>query len=150
MSVSFRQVDIDKYDVNSPVNVLPEPTQVISDYPVDALKQAVRPLISSGKSVEALATVFESPPYGLDDETKNAVAVIVLEVLSAFRVSEIESAIKQMDKQQRTVLTKYLYKLSSMPEGKANGTVILNWMEKTLQVAGESTIVRHITDRRTV
>lgn len=150
MSVNFRQVNIDRYDPNSPVNTFPEVEAVTEPFPVDALRQAVRPLLASGKNADALASVLEAPPYYHDTETKLAVADIVLEVLCAFRVSEIEDAIKQLDKQQRTVLTKYLYKLSGLPQGKNNGTILLNWMGKTFAIAGEGTIIRHITDRRLV
>lgn len=150
MSVNFRQINIDRYDPNSPVNTLPETEPAAEAFPVDVLKQAVQGLLSSGKNLEALATVLESPPYNQPVETKAAVADIVLSVLCAFRATEIEEAIQALDKRQRTVLTKYLYKLGSLPQGQSNGSVVLNWMGKTFAIGGEGIIIRHITDRRLV
>ena len=48
------------------------------------------------------------------------------------------------------MLVKYLYKASGSPKGKTHGAILLNWMERTFALAGQGSIIKHITDRRTI
>lgn len=77
----------------------------------------------------------------------------VLEVLSSIKSLEMANFLKDLYGSEGgvelcDVLMKYLYK--GMAVGGSNMSVLLSWHERVVEVAGEGSIVRVMTDRRTV
>lgn len=151
MSVSFRQVHIDRFDPDSPVNNVP----VVEDHgitleDVRAAGQSVKSSLSSGNGPAALKVALENPPYGASDTVKEAALSNVMLVLSSLRVSEIDAAINALNSTEKIVLVKYLFKASGSSQGKLHGAAMLSWMERAFAFAGQGAIIKHMTDRRTV
>ncbi|KTW32789.1 uncharacterized protein T551_00274 [Pneumocystis jirovecii RU7] len=108
-------------------------------------------MIRKGKAVEALSKALIDPPYGEDiDDIKIIHMNTVFETLSSIKPSEILDTIKTFSVEQRDVLMKYLYKGLSNPK-TYNSTILLNWHEKLVEVAGYGCIMRSaLSDLRTV
>lgn len=149
--MSFRQIDVDRLDPDSVVNQVPQiaPSGVtLAD--VQSCEAQVKQLLQSGKGGEALAAALANPPYGSANDVKDAQLKVVLSVLTTVRTSEIQSIVQKLDPTSRVVLVKYLYKAMGVPAGQANGSVLLNWLERAVEYGGQVAVVRHVTDRRTV
>lgn len=76
----------------------------------------------------------------------------VLEVLATIRSSAITSTVQALSPEQRDTLIKYIYKGMGSPlgQGHGNGGILLTWFEKTVEVTGQGSIIRYMSDRRTV
>lgn len=151
MSVSFRQVDIDRFDPDSPVNNVPVVEDVgVTLEDVRSAGQSIKSSLSSGNGPAALKIALENPPYGASEAIKDAALGNVVLVLSSLRVSEIDAAINTLNSTEKTVLVKYLFKASGSSQGKLHGSALLSWMERAFASAGQGAIIKHMTDRRTV
>lgn len=151
MESDFRKIDIDRLDPDYVVNHIPEviPSGVtLAD--AQSVHSTVKQSLQSGNSKSALNAALSKPPYGSDDETKDAMLNAVLQVLVSTPSADIDDLLKSLPAQERVVLVKYLYKAMSTPQGQSNGASLLTWMEKTFDIAGQGAVIRHITDRRTV
>lgn len=148
---SFRKVDIDRLDPDSAVNQLPETVESgLTAQDVQSITREVKSQLAGGHSSEALQTILENPPYGSDEAAKEAALDAVLQVLATVRVSEIDDTVNALTPGQQVVLVKYLFKASGSSKGKAHGTALLSWMERTFAIAGQGAIMKYMTDRRTV
>lgn len=148
--MSFRSVDIDRLDPDSVVNYVPEvePSGVtLND--VQQIAAEVRSAVQSGDATRAVKVAVSRPPYGSDETTKEAALAAVLQALVSVRVSDVNGVLKALDTTEKTVLTKYLFKAMSVPEGQKNGAILLQWADRTF-AQGQGPIIRHITDRRTI
>lgn len=76
----------------------------------------------------------------------------MLEVLATIRSNQITSTVEGLSADQRDTLIKYIYKGMGSPLGQAhgNGGILLTWFEKTVEVTGQGSIIRYMSDRRTV
>ncbi|RKP14345.1 actin-related protein 2/3 complex subunit 5 [Piptocephalis cylindrospora] len=155
--MSFRKIDIDALEAEAfqSSDYLPETAQV-KETPEEALSLAearqgdVRNLLQRGDAVGAVKRALQDPPYGPDrDQSKNTSCKTVLEVLMGTRSSEIAGIVEQLDTDERDLLIKYLYRGWSSPKGVHCGP-LLTWHEKLIEVTGTGSIVRALTDRRTV
>ncbi|KAG4306277.1 hypothetical protein PORY_000265 [Pneumocystis oryctolagi] len=120
-------------------------------------------MIKKGKTVEALVKALIDPPYGNDledvkvkkkkhkkDIYNKKYMNTIFEILSSIKPSEILNTTKILTVEQQDVLMKYLYKGLADPK-TYNPTVLLNWHEKLVEIAGHGCIVRSaFTDLRTV
>lgn len=77
----------------------------------------------------------------------------VLEILASIKSVDMAGYLKDIYGSEGgvelcDVLMKYLYK--GMAVGGSNMSVLLSWHERVVEIAGEGSIVRVMTDRRTV
>ncbi|WP_411025164.1 hypothetical protein, partial [Salmonella sp. s54836] len=71
----------------------------------------VKDLKMQGKITQALPIILDKPPSGSKDKAlKDKNLSLVLEVLTQFKGSEIESAVATLDSDQMDTLMKYIYK----------------------------------------
>ncbi|CAO3695443.1 unnamed protein product [Umbelopsis ramanniana] len=154
--MAFRRIDIDQYDedIYTEEEILADAESGRSvdeiNSIVDARATDVRNLLTRGNNGEALTKSLEDPPYGRNLENAKAKNIkTVVDVLNQFRANDIPTAIKELNLDQQDVLMKYLYAALSKPE-QFNSGMILNWHEKLTEVAGPGSIVRVMTDKRTV
>ncbi|KAI8351163.1 actin-related protein 2/3 complex subunit 5 [Blakeslea trispora] len=133
--MSWRKIDIDQYDEDAYTEdeILAEfeagisPEQVISSSQTRSVD--VRNLLTKGDLNTALVRALEEPPYGRNLDTAKAESTkTVTEVLNLFRASDISQVVKSLNCDQQDILMKYLY----------------------AEVAGTGSIVRVMTDKRTV
>ncbi|AOA61908.1 Actin-related protein 2/3 complex subunit 5 [Komagataella phaffii CBS 7435] len=148
----WRRIDIDAYDPD--FTLRPEELQpAVPEVPTEVVEQKVqqaRTLVSQGKAIDALKFLLQDPPYGADSVAKDIYLLQVIETLSSVKQSDISSTIGELDADQQDVLVKYLYKGMGSGEGRKQSGILLNWFDKTIEVAGEGSIVRYLSDKRFV
>ncbi|KAH8548141.1 actin-related protein 2/3 complex subunit 5 [Umbelopsis sp. PMI_123] len=154
--MAFRRIDIDQYDedIYSEDEILADAQSGRSvdeiNSIVDARATDVRNLLTRGNNTDALTKSLEDPPYGRNLENAKAKNIkTVIDVLNQFRANDIPTAIKGLNVDQQDVLMKYLYAALAKPE-QFNSGMILSWHEKLTEVTGPGSIVRVMTDKRTV
>jgi actin related protein 2/3 complex subunit 5 len=151
----------------------------ISTSDVQSLATQIRQLLRGGDNEGALQGALENPPYGADERGKDIHLAIVIEILQSIRQSEMSPILSRIynspgGTEALDVLMKYIYKgmsqtstakstitpqatgfsqVHSRGGGEGGGqamSVLLSWHEKLVEVAGPGSIVRVMTDRRTV
>lgn len=152
----WRRIDIDALEPEnhlSKQDLVPDLPPVSHDHIVQVSSQ-VRLALSLGQFLAALQTALDNAPYVADDATKDLHAETVFEVLLSIKnnhsTNDFSSFVKQLSSDQQDVLVKYLYKNMSRPYGAKQGSLLLNWFEKTVDVTGLGPVVRYFSDRRTV
>ncbi|XP_048845253.1 actin-related protein 2/3 complex subunit 5-like protein isoform X2 [Brienomyrus brachyistius] len=145
LSSRFRRVDIDEYDENKFVD---DQEEAAENQGPDAAE--VDDLIRQGDMMTAFHTALRNPPIN----TKNAAVkekaqATVLRVLTSFRSSEIETAVRSLDRNGVDLLMKYIYRGFEKPTENSS-VMLLQWHEKAFAVGGLGSIVRVLTARKTV
>jgi len=144
LKTQFRKVDVDEYDEN---NYQDDQTDEEVKGPDEA---EVQSFLNQKKYEEALKAVLRNPPIGSKNPAvKNKVFQLVLRVLTAFRTGDIEKAVSNLDRDTIDVLMKFIYKGFASPTDNSSA-VLLTWHEKAYAVGGLGSIVRVLTDRKTV
>ncbi|XP_043924079.1 actin-related protein 2/3 complex subunit 5-like protein isoform X2 [Protopterus annectens] len=95
------------------------------------------------------AALGNSPVNSKNQAVKERAQGIVLKVLTSFKSSEMEQAVKSLDRNGVDLLMKYIYKGFEKPTENSSA-VLLQWHEKALAVSGLGSIVRVLTARKTV
>uniref|UniRef100_A0A4W3H0K2 Actin-related protein 2/3 complex subunit 5 n=1 Tax=Callorhinchus milii TaxID=7868 RepID=A0A4W3H0K2_CALMI len=131
LSNRFRKLDIDEFDENKFVDEQqleeagePGPDEV----EVDTLIRQY-PFMESNL-FNAFQAVLRSPPVNMKNQVvKERAQGIVLKVLTSFKSSEIEQAVKTLDKNGIDLLMKYIYKGFEKPTENSSA-ILLQWHEK--------------------
>ncbi|KAK9975033.1 hypothetical protein ABG768_023097 [Culter alburnus] len=123
LSSRFRKVDIDEFDEN----------KFVDDHDEAADQQ--------GPDAVEVDNLIRQ--YPLIAQT------VVLRVLTSFRSSDIEPAVKSLDKNGVDLLMKYIYKGFERPVENSSA-ILLQWHEKAFAIGGLGSIVRVMTARKTV
>ncbi|XP_051787952.1 actin related protein 2/3 complex, subunit 5-like, b [Erpetoichthys calabaricus] len=145
LSSRFRKVDIDEYDENKFVDEQEEAAE--QQGPDEA---EVDNLIRQGDMLSAFHVALRNPPINTKNQAiKERAQAIVLKVLTSFKSSEIEQAVKSLDKNGVDLLMKYIYKGFEKPTENSS-SILLQWHEKAFAVGGLGSIVRVLTARKTV
>ncbi|KAI8093272.1 actin-related protein 2/3 complex subunit 5 [Halteromyces radiatus] len=154
--MSWRRIDIDQYDEDAYTEdeILADFDTGLSPEQIESNAQVrssdVRNLMTKGDLNSALIRSLEDPPYGRNvDNAKFSSTQTVVDLLNGFRATDIPDTIKNLSSDQRDVLMKYLYAGMAKPE-VFNSSVLLTWHEKLTEVAGTGSIVRVMTDKRTL
>ncbi|OZJ02202.1 hypothetical protein BZG36_04749 [Bifiguratus adelaidae] len=154
--MSFRRIDIDAYDEDrvtedelyADIEAGSNPQEI--EAAVQSRGTEVRNLLQRGNERQALSLSLQDPPYGRNlDTAKSNNTQTVMDVLQRFRAADIGDVVKALSKDEQDVLMKYIYAGLAKPE-LFNPAVLLGWHEKLVEVAGPGSIVRVMTDRRTV
>ncbi|XP_058958149.1 actin-related protein 2/3 complex subunit 5-A-like [Pocillopora verrucosa] len=144
-STKFRGVDVDELDENT----------FQDDGDEDSGQSGpdegeVKNLLMQQKNAEALkAALTNAPIMSKNQATKDKAFGIVLRVLTAVKAAEVDKCVKILDKNEQDVLMKYIYRGFAEPTEGSSAT-LLTWHEKLLAVAGLGSIVRVLSDRKTV
>lgn len=150
----WRRIDIDLFDPESSRltadDLKPLYSTQLSLEDVASRIHKLRSMISSGDYTNAVKLSVTNPPYNADNSAKSQYFQAVLDILSQVKQADILAIVKQLDKNEQTVLIKYLYKGMSVPEGQKQGGILLSWFEKVTQVSGVNPIVRYLSDRETI
>ncbi|XP_065829380.1 actin-related protein 2/3 complex subunit 5-C-like [Oscarella lobularis] len=152
-STKFRRVDVDELDEE---NFRDETDGVESSDDASLLSQRESEVEGhirtepTKNNVEALKAALHSPvTASKDQKLKDQAFQIVMRVLTLYKSSEMEKAVASLDNEQIDVLMKYIYRGFSEPSEKSSA-VLLQWHEKVLAKGGIGSIVRVLTDRKTV
>ncbi|MBN3324397.1 ARP5L protein, partial [Atractosteus spatula] len=131
LSSRFRKVDIDEYDENKFVDEQEEAAeqQGPDTAEVDSLIRQY-PFFLGWDMMTAFHAVLRNPPINSKNQAaKERAQGIVLRVLTSFRSSEIEPAVKSLDKNGVDLLMKYIYRGFEKPSENSSA-ILLQWHEK--------------------
>ncbi|KAH3902748.1 related to Actin-related protein 2/3 complex subunit 5 [Saccharomycodes ludwigii] len=154
----WRRIDIDALDPeNARLTAADLQQPLLTTLPTYTIQQVqqqisqLRSFGSSGDTLSAVRLITGSPVYLTDSEaTKQQYLLAVLDVLCQARPTDIANIVKQLSNDEADVLTKYLYKGMSKPEGAKQGAVLLSWLDKVIEKNGTGSIIRFLTDRKSV
>ncbi|EPS36039.1 hypothetical protein H072_10402 [Dactylellina haptotyla CBS 200.50] len=163
---NWRLIDVDALDpeLTYPAELLSPPFEPVPTSAIQQLGQQCRGLVQRGESSEALRIALESVPYGADEAGKDLHCSTVVEILGSIKQSEMSATLNTIYSSSEAgselldTLMKYLYKGMAKKDPSQSGTggassgmsVLLSWHEKVVEIAGLGSIVRVMTDRRTV
>ncbi|TRY83609.1 hypothetical protein DNTS_022092 [Danionella cerebrum] len=133
LSSRFRKVDIDEFDENKFVD---DHDEALDQQGPDAMEvdNLIRqyPLIIRvlRDMMAALHIALRNPPINSKNPaTKERAQTVVFRVLTSFKSSDIEPAVKSLDKNGVDLLMKYIYKGFERPTDNSSA-VLLQWHEK--------------------
>eukprot|EP01033_Poteriospumella_lacustris_P005400 gene5402-3845_t len=108
----------------------------------------VQQLLTKKDKAGALAVALTNPPVNSkSEELKDQNAGIVERVLIAVTESEIPAVLANLSPEALDILMKYIYKLMAKA---SNSGFLLKVHAQVLDKAGQGSIVRALTDRKTV
>lgn len=145
LSSRFRKVDIDEFDENKFVD---DHDDAADQQGPDALE--VDNLLRQGDTMSALHIALRNPPiHSKNPAIKERAQTVVFRVLTSFKSSDIEPAVKSLDKNSVDLLMKYIYKGFEKPTDNSSA-ILLQWHEKVFAAGGLGCIVRVMTARKSV
>uniref|UniRef100_A0A674EL90 Actin-related protein 2/3 complex subunit 5 n=1 Tax=Salmo trutta TaxID=8032 RepID=A0A674EL90_SALTR len=148
LSSRFRKLDIDEFDENKFVDDHDEAVdkQGPDGTEIDNLIR-IYPLRDT---MTAFHLALRNPPLNTKNPAiKERALAIVLRVLTSFKSSDIEPAVKSLDRSGVDLLMKYIYRGFEKPSDNSSA-ILLQWHEKAFAVGGLGSIVRVLTARKTV
>lgn len=141
----FRKVNVDMFDEDVYQDDQTEEEQDSGPSEAD-----IQQLLMSKNHNEALKLLLAKAPAGSKNkERKDKAFALVVRVLTAYKTSEIESAAKTLETQQMDVLMKYIYRGFAEPSDSFCACLLI-WHDKLVAVGGPGSIIRVLTDRKTV
>ncbi|MCJ8735414.1 hypothetical protein PDJAM_G00246780 [Pangasius djambal] len=155
----FRGVDIDQYDENRFVDENEEAAE--QQGPDGAEDESRRNGVHfppaflnrqecTGDMMMAFHVALKNPPINSKNPAvKERAQAVVLRVLTSFKSSDIEPAVKSLDKNGVDLLMKYIYRGFEKPSDNSSA-ILLQWHEKAFAVGGLGSIVRVLTARKSV
>lgn len=147
----FRTLDVDNYSEDiykddHDVAETPGPVAEVGDI-ADTL---VESLLAEGKVGEALSRVLSTTGLGIKNkETREANLGVAMRVMMAIKTSQIEGAVAELDNENRDILMKIIYRGFENPSEGSSGQLLV-WHEKVFAVSGVGSIVRVMTDKKTI
>jgi len=145
----FRTLDVDLYSED--IYKEDSQSQTPDQNPLaDANDSVVESLLASGKAEEALNHILHNSPGSVKDpRARDAHLAVSLRVLLSFKTSQIEAAVEGLDNESRDILMKMIYRGFEVPY-EGSSAQLLVWHEKVFAVSGVGSIVRVMTDKKTV
>ncbi|XP_046845768.1 actin-related protein 2/3 complex subunit 5-A-like [Xenia sp. Carnegie-2017] len=145
LSTQFRKVDVDELDEN-----LFQDEQGEDGTDSGPNESEVNSLILQKNNKDALKATLCNPPIASKNQAaKDKAFNLVMRVLQAFKSSEIDAGLKVLDKEEVDILMRYIYRGFAQASDSASA-ILLTWHEKVVAIGGIGTIVRVMTDRKSV
>ncbi|XP_004347830.1 hypothetical protein CAOG_04005 [Capsaspora owczarzaki ATCC 30864] len=151
-STAYRKVNVDAYDED---NYEDESQAVDNAAQVNARDAEVKKLLTGGNTEGALKAALADPPLDAKDQSlKDKSVASVLSVLTATKTADIAKIVGNLNPEQIDVLMKYVYRGMNV-DGKSKNDenqsgILLAWHAAVFAVGGHGSIIRVITDRRSL
>ena len=144
----FRTLDVDRFSEDN----YKDDNEVIdtaSPGANESLKQ-IEMLLSTNKPIEALNLLLCGSSLGIKDSiVRDASMDLALRVLMAIETSQIDGAVAQLDNERTDILMKFIYRGFESPN-EGISAHLLQWHDRIFSQAGPDSIVRVLTDKKTV
>ncbi|CAI6356885.1 unnamed protein product [Macrosiphum euphorbiae] len=145
-SSAFRKIDVDQFNENFKEDEQPEnqSTTAIPD------ESEITTMINQGRFADALKSALKNAPLGSKNQQLRDNALnVVMKVLLATKLSQIEEVVAQLDVDMVDILMKYIYKGFEKSTEKKSSHLLM-WHEKAYAIGGAGSIIRVLTDRKKV
>ena len=104
--------------------------------------------LNAGRGSSAIAEVLTNSIIGCKNQSlKDRNADVMMKLLTCVKEAGVKAIVDTLNEDQIDVLMKYVYRLLESGE---NSTILLKWHECAFEKGGLGTIVRVISERRTV
>eukprot|EP00794_Sanderia_malayensis_P015684 gene15684-17266_t len=141
----FRKVDVDKFDEDRF-----QDDQAEEEQDSGPSEGEIQQLLMSKKNNDALKLLLSQAPAGSKSkERKDRAFDLIIRVLTAYKASEIAPAVSALSTQETDVLMKYIYRGFAEPSDSFCAS-LLTWHDKLVANGGPGSIIRVLTDRKTV
>jgi len=111
-------------------------------------KSEVNGKLSMGNTSAALHAAVQNPPLGCKDQgIRDQSLLLVMSVVTTVQEKDIEKHVTALEQSDLDTLMKYIYR--GMEDGE-NSTKLLQWHAYVLAKGGIGTVVRALSERRTV
>ena len=145
---SYRKIDVDAYDEDRFIEE--ESTDNSAGSALSSRESEVRAFINKGNAKDAVIKALDNPPIASKDQAlKDKNLQIVMDALNSVKSADVGAVVKALNSNQVDILMKYIYRGMAFPE-KFNSGNLLAWHASAFEVGGHGTIVRVLTDRKTV
>ena len=148
----FRTLDVDKYseDIYNEDQDLAEEINTNGSSENANNESLIESLLEAGKTNEALKHVLCTTSLGIKDpEAREANLATAMKVLMSIKTSQIDGAVAELDNENRDILMKIIYRGFENPNEGSSGHLLL-WHEKVFALSGVGSIVRVMTDKKSV
>ncbi|TKR93526.1 hypothetical protein L596_007962 [Steinernema carpocapsae] len=143
-NTSYRKIDVDAYDPDKF-----EDTEDAETPSVGPDERQVTQLLASNQNVEALHAALLNPPLKSKNQVvKDRATALVTRVLTSFKTTEIEAAVKVLNDDEADLLMKYVYKSMDILADGATCQYLLVWHSQIIQRSGLGSVMRVLSDRR--
>lgn len=143
-STNFRKVNVDELDEERFQDDTGE--SAVSTGPSES---EIQNLLNGKKNGDALTVLLKNPPYNAGKEDKAQRFALVIRVLTQFKSSEIDGVLKMLSTDDIDVLLKFIYRGFSEPSD-STCSILLTWHEKVVAISGLGSIIRVMTDRKSI
>jgi len=110
-------------------------------------KQAVDGFLRRKAFFDALNCALSDPPVTKNSQIKDDNARIVEQVLSQIPDAQVQDIVSRIENPTLDVLMKYVYRFLSVPR---QNTSLFVWHAAIVEKAGQGSIIRAMTDKKTV
>eukprot|EP00730_Choanoeca_flexa_P015356 TRINITY_DN7037_c0_g1_i1.p1 TRINITY_DN7037_c0_g1~~TRINITY_DN7037_c0_g1_i1.p1 ORF type:complete len:165 (+),score=36.81 TRINITY_DN7037_c0_g1_i1:40-495(+) len=145
-SNKFRKVNVDEFDED---NFQDDELATADDSNVSSKSSAVRASLNGKEFAKAMHQALENPPQLASEDVKAKTAEVVADVVKATKAADIAGVVKELDETEMDTLMKYLYRLMATPD-EAYSASLLTWHKQVVSKAGMGSIIRVLSDRKTI
>ena len=111
-------------------------------------EQTAMQALNASRGSSAIADVLSNPILGCKNQSlKDRNADVMMKLLTCVKEAGVKAIVDTLNEDQIDLLMKYVYRLLESGE---NSPILLKWHECAFEKGGLGTIVRVISERRTV
>lgn len=111
-------------------------------------EQTAMQALNASRGSSAIADVLSNPILGCKNQSlKDRNADVMMKLLTCVKEAGVKAIVDTLNEDQIDLLMKYVYRLLESGE---NSPILLKWHECAFEKGGLGTIVRVISERRTI
>eukprot|EP01133_Synstelium_polycarpum_P007741 gene7741-9071_t len=115
---------------------------------IQARSNEITKALNAGNPASCIALALQDPPiYTKSQAIKDQNATIVINLLGSIKEKDVDACLNNLTADDLDVLMKYIYR--GLATGD-NSAIFFKWFEATLKKGGIGSVVRAISERKTV